>query len=268
MKSNTKDKHAPILTWLIITLLAVGLGVGLQKHLLEKEQNEIQAKQVHQLMLDIQTISSRSPVMGACVLMGLVSDSIKQRLDGLIPANDPRLQQEFVSVLQEYHADIAVVEDTTGLVVGYLNNNSAYSSLGVNVSYRPYWQQAIKGIANVYPAIGVADELRGLYIAAPVRRTMSNQSPVIGVYTVRVSATLLDEKLKTQTSPVLLVSPDGVVFASNRPEWILKLAAPITEQQRQQLIAGKQFKNLFRDSVPALLPFTLNKKSITFEGKQ
>lgn len=91
--------------------------------------------------------------MGACVLMGLVSDSIKQRLDGLIPANDPRLQQEFVSVLQEYHADIAVVEDTTGLVVGYLNNNSAYSSLGVNVSYRPTGQRAIKGIANVYPAV-------------------------------------------------------------------------------------------------------------------
>ena len=267
MKSDRDDKHAPILTWLIITLLAVGLGVGLQKHLLEKGQKEIQAKQVHQLMLDIQTISSRSPVMGASVLMGLVSDSIKQRLDGLIPANDPRLQQEFVSVLQEYHADIAVVEDLTGLVVGYFNSNSTYSSLGVNVSYRPYWQRAIKGIPNVYPAIGVADELRGLYIAAPVRRSMSNKSPVIGVYTVRVSATLLDEKLKTQTSPALLVSPDGVVFASNRPEWILKLAAPLTEPQRQRLVAEKQFKNLFRDSVPALLPFTLNKKSITFEGK-
>ena len=193
MKSNTKDKHAPILTWLIITLFGGGVRCRSAKASAGKEQNEIQAKQVHQLMLDIQTISSRSPVMGACVLMGLVSDSIKQRLDGLIHSNDPRLQQEFVSVLQEYHADIAVVEDTTGLVVGYLNNNSAYSSLGVNVSYRPYWQQAIKGIANVYPAIGVADELRGLYIAAPVRRTMSNQSPVIGVYTVRVSATLLDE---------------------------------------------------------------------------
>lgn len=75
------------------------LGVGLQKHLLEQQQLETQSKRVHQIVLDIQTISSRSPVMGACVLMGLVSDSIKQRLDGLIPANDPRLQQEFVSVL-------------------------------------------------------------------------------------------------------------------------------------------------------------------------
>nr|WP_321272201.1 response regulator [uncultured Tolumonas sp.] len=268
MKSDMEEKRAPILIWLIITLLAVGFGVGLQKHLLEKEQYETQAKQVHQVMLDIQTISSRSPVMGASVLMGLISDSIKQRLDNQIPANDPRLKQEFVSVLQEYNADIAVVEDSTGLVVGYFNNNSAYSSLGVNVSYRPYWQRAIKGISNVYPAIGVADELRGLYIAAPVHRNMSNKSPVIGVYTVRVSAMLLDEKLKIQSSPALLVSPDGVVFASNRPEWILKLASPISETQRQRLVAEKQFKNLFRDSIPALLPFTLDKDKLTFEGKQ
>lgn len=60
MKSDMEEKRAPILIWLVITFLAVGLGVGLQKHLLEQQQLETQSKRVHQIVLDIQTISSRS----------------------------------------------------------------------------------------------------------------------------------------------------------------------------------------------------------------
>lgn len=263
----TEEKGTSILVWLFITLLMVVLGVGAQKNYVENKQREELTKQVHQLTLDVHAISSHSPVMGASVLMGLISDSIKQRLDHQIPADAPRLHQEFTSMLQEYDANIAVVIDNTGVVVGYWNTNPAYSSLGLNVSFRPYWQRAMRGVASVYPALGTADELRGLYIAAPVHRSIVSHSPVIGVYTIRINADLLDEKLRTIPSPALLISPDGVVFSANRPEWILKLTAPLSPQQRARLNASRQFQNLFRNTMPALLPFQLHAKTTLFEGK-
>ena len=53
-------------------------------------------------------------------------------------------------------------------------------STGVNLAYRPYFQQAIQGGISVYAAIGGNTHVRGLYYAAPLYDSDSPSGAIIG----------------------------------------------------------------------------------------
>ncbi len=261
-------KNRAFYLWFIFTLLVVGFGLYIQNQMANNTHRTILTKQVQQRSLDIYSFSNKGAIMGAAIQMGLTSDSVKQRIDGTIPPDDHHLKIELESIIQEYNADSAFIVDRHGLVIGSRNRDPKINSFGVSVKYRPYWKRGISGVSNIYPGISTVDYERGLFFATPIFQQQNKQSPVIGVFVIRINASELDRELSAETQPAALTSPDGFIFASNQSDWIGKLSEPVSQAQQQRLIDNQQFAGLFTKIMPSALPFQLNNDRIDLDGKK
>lgn len=113
---------------------------------------------------------------------------------------------------------------------------------GKNYAFRPYFTEATRGRECVYPALGVTTNVRGLYFSAAVRTT-PHSSPV-GVMVLKAEFDALDALLAGTERPVALVSPDGIVLAASRPDWLYRSVAPLTPARREALRASRQFADM------------------------
>lgn len=85
---------------------------------------------------------------------------------------------------------------------------------------------------------------------------------------IRMNAEKLDEILRTYPHPLMIVSEQGVVFASNRPEWIMKLSRNLSPTEMTRLRAEKQFGAKITDlkSIQSL-PFSLEGTTTQVDDK-
>jgi signal transduction histidine kinase/DNA-binding response OmpR family regulator/HPt (histidine-containing phosphotransfer) domain-containing protein len=257
------------LIWLLIALICASLIVMVMRVLIGQEQRSKLQLDAARETIELQSISSNGTLMGGAMLMGMAETGVKRMLRGEVSPNDPATKEELRGVLELSGADEALVLSPDGMTVAYLNREGRSPGLGHSLRGRPYWQRGMNGIPSVYPAIGINTGLRGLYFAAPVYRDHAIQSPVIGVYALKLGVDKLDQALSADEHPALLLSPTGLVFAANRPEWLLHQAFPLTAQQHQALIDSKQFSSLFSvdKPLPPNLPFDLSGKSVIIDGK-
>ena len=114
------------------------------------------------------------------------------------------------------------VLDIKGDVVAASNFQNPSSFIGGNFSFRPYFQQAIKGQNSTYYALGVRSKERGIFFSSPVYV----DEKIIGVAAVKVDISRFEqdtEWLSGQHSTKFMVyGPDNVIFMSNHPFWRLK----------------------------------------------
>ncbi|WP_051319232.1 PAS domain S-box protein [Chitinimonas koreensis] len=257
-----------ILGWFAAAVLCAALALVLQWRLARSEHQLSLQNEARRLTVVMESESTNGTVMGGATLMGLVENSVKQLLFGTLSSDDPEILGDFQGLLDQYLADNVFVLSADGTTLAYLNNEGQSPGIGRNLSHRPYWRRAINGQANVYPAIGSNSNERGIYYAAPIRTDVNNYSLPIGVYVIKINAGKIDDLLSQYADPAMLVSPDGVVFAANRPDWILKLSAPISAEQRSRMAAGGQFGKLFDKALPGRLPVRLDGAFTEFGGKR
>jgi PAS domain S-box-containing protein len=137
-------------------------------------------------------------------------------------------------------AGIIFVMDSEGTVILSSGHRSGIDITGRNFSYRPYYKRAMEGRSAVYPAVSVIDGLRGLFFAHPVYSPRDSARPA-GAVVVKQSLQHLDRKLNKLNFKSALISPDGVVFASNTVNMLYKTVYNISEDRRHQLRQSRQF---------------------------
>ncbi|MCU7960493.1 MAG: PAS domain S-box protein [gamma proteobacterium symbiont of Bathyaustriella thionipta] len=67
--------------------------------------------------------------------------------------------------MNRYKTENAFVVNSQGIIVAY-QSRSARLGVGLDVSFRPYFQRAIAGVSSVYAAVGLNSDVRGLYFSA------------------------------------------------------------------------------------------------------
>ncbi|MFT7007173.1 MAG: two-component system C4-dicarboxylate transport sensor histidine kinase DctB [Colwellia sp.] len=153
------------------------------------------------------------------------------------PNNDNRerlnlLLEEIGGVAQA--SDIYLM-DKTGLTLASSNWQSKNTFIGMDFSFRPYFQQAIKGQSARYYAVGLSSNKRGYYFTSPV----TTNGEVIGVIAVKISIDEIESQHKEAIGDIdynfLIVAPDDVVFISDKSEWRLKTIGSIGDKKAQQL---------------------------------
>ena len=72
---------------------------------------------------------------------------------------------------------------------------------------------------------------RGLYVAAPLSAGSTPVTAVLGVVLSKMSFAGIVALLARSGAPMLLLSPQGVAFASTRPEWQYAVAPPLTQSR-------------------------------------
>ncbi len=125
-----------------------------------------------------------------------------------------------------------------GVVVMATNSEDDDSFLGKNYSFRPYFINALNGDDSVYFAEGVTSGKRGLYYSVPVYN--NNSKDVVGVLVIKNTEDDFVHYYIDRPGSVLL-SPNGVVFLSPDKEienWSL---FDLSEQEKSEIIAKKQF---------------------------
>ncbi len=138
-------------------------------------------------------------------------------------------------------ADVCYLMDRTGLTIASSNRNSQKSFVGKNYAFRPYFQEAMRGRSGIYLAKGVTSKERGIYVSYPFFGPEVNRvRPILGVAVAKATMDELGEYFRTYPY-VFLVSPEGIIFVSSKPEWVFRSIRDITPAEKTVLRDSKQF---------------------------
>ena len=142
------------------------------------------------------------------------------------------------------------IMDKEGTTIASSNRNTPKSFIGKNYSFRPYFKKAIKGNPCVYLALGVTSKKRGIYFSHPIKKN----NEIIGVTVIKFSVARLEQKFANLSGIAALGDLNGIVFATNRKEWLFKTlwAASDDEQILEEPAKNRQFGSVAPTSVGLL----------------
>lgn len=141
-----------------------------------------------------------------------------------------------------YGLGVCYLMDADGNTVASSNRRESDSFIGKNYAFRPYSRQALQGVPAVYMGLGVTSKKEGVYFSHSVC-TESSDHP-IGVVAVKTSIDDMEKEIgDIYEGTWMLTDPHGVVFASNRKNWLHHLLWKIPATQIAEIAASRQFGN-------------------------
>jgi PAS domain S-box-containing protein len=155
--------------------------------------------------------------------------------ESLLAAN--RILDHFRNTLE---ADVCYLMDNKGNTIASSNRNDPDSFVGQNFSFRPYFQLAIQGHHTSYLALGATSGKRGVYFSYPIYE-FAEESPA-GIVVIKGSIEMIERELGVNEEELVLVTdPRGVIFISNRQDWLYRTAWKISAEKIDEIRASRQF---------------------------
>lgn len=127
--------------------------------------------------------------------------------------------------------------DRDGLTIAASNWQSEKPFVGRNFSYRPYFQQAMKGHLGRYYALGTTSGKRGYYFAYPVLY----KREILGAVVIKVDLSNLEQQWRGRQEEVLVTDPEGVVFITTRPDWRYRSLNRLSPSDKERIDASRRY---------------------------
>lgn len=169
----------------------------------------------------------------------------------LLLHQDPARVAQVNDYLKDINARVGAfavyVLDPQGLVLASSNWQEPTSYVGQNYAFRPYFQQAVHGGIGHFYGIGVSTGEAGLFISQPLRQG----GRIIGVVAAKVSLDWIERSWSAPAvvEQIWVTDANGVVILSSIPGLKFTTLAPLSDAQRQQILAQRQF---LREPLPAV----------------
>lgn len=259
--------------WLVATIVLLAaavaglLAVQTARDLREGERLDHLETDAQRRSVEIMSQTLNGNLMGSVAMLGLINPDVKTEALGKLPANNPRVLPALESIGRSYDADGVFVVAENGIIASSWDN-AGKPSTNLNVKFRPYYQMAMQGMDNVYAAVSLARGDRSLYYSTPVFSETTNGTQAIGAVVARTGLLKVDNLLRDKADIALMLSPQGVVFASSRPEWIGHLAGTPSPERTRAIRSLKQFGNMFENKEPIILPVTVDTGRLVFENRR
>ena len=252
----------------ILLSLAVALGASEATRIaLEYNYKDVLANEAIRRATEVTGKTLNGDIMGSVANLGLVNHAMKAVALGKMDFQDPAVMDSVRAVGKLYQASGVFIVGSDGVIRSSWDSGGK-SSTGLDVKFRPYFQIAMQGSNNIYAAISLNTGQRALYFASPLYSDVSSSSPIIGAMVARLDLDRVDSVLKGWPGPALLFSPQEIVFASNRDEWLTQLAGERSPEQLQEIRALKQFGNTFDKGTPKILPFNIKNDIVSFNSRR
>jgi signal transduction histidine kinase/DNA-binding response OmpR family regulator/HPt (histidine-containing phosphotransfer) domain-containing protein len=263
------------MVFIIAVVFAAGWFVD-RDYTVQRESELAKALSYFASTLDAGTSNSRA--MGALTLMGaenhivqVLAAANEVETKGVSKGKGGNIQSDVHAALDLMRtmqfADDAFVVNHLGVIAAYSSHNNT-KGVGKDVSFRPYFQLAMKGVSSVYPAVGSNTNERGIYLTVPIRNAPIADAPAVGAITYKVSADALDRLLTVwKDGPAVLISPHGVIFGSNRMDWLYGVTGSLTRERLNVIRESRQYGKIFDQAQPVSLPFDISSKETEFEGQ-
>jgi two-component system, NtrC family, C4-dicarboxylate transport sensor histidine kinase DctB len=190
--------------------------------------------------LDLYEASLESALAKYDYLPGVVA--LRQEVVALLrsPAA-PGLQQSVNLYLSEVnteaHSAVLYVLDTRGLTLAASNWNEEASFVGMDLSYRPYFHDAVERGTGRFYGIGTTSGKPGFYYSQAIR----DHDEVIGVAVVKVSLDHVEQAWSGGSDIALVVDASGVVFLASDPEWKFKTFGPLQPAAAAAIEKSRQY---------------------------
>lgn len=253
-----------------VIAIAIGasyVAVEMSRVLREQEHLGLLAAKAERFGDEIVSRTLSGNLMGAVAALGQVDTGIIREVQGDLPVNSPGVLDVLERIGIAHGIEGVFVVAGNG-VIGSSWDTSGKRSTGLDVAIRPYFRMSMQGLESVYAAVSIARGDRSLYIAAPVFTYEKGAPYPIGAVVGRTNLRQVDTLLGDTFDVGLLLSPQGVVFASTNKDWIGSLAGPATPERITAIRNLKQFGNMFESREPGLLPISVEPGLRTFSDKR
>ncbi|MCW8902479.1 PDC sensor domain-containing protein, partial [Sedimenticola sp.] len=111
--------------------------------------------------------------------------------------------------------------------------------VGRNFSYRPYFQEAMKGRLGRYFALGSTSNKRGYYFAYPVR----DKEKIQGAVVMKIELIGFEESWSSFKEDFVVTDPDGVIFISTSDDWRYKSLYPLDNSVIERIHNSRRYGN-------------------------
>jgi two-component system C4-dicarboxylate transport sensor histidine kinase DctB len=164
------------------------------------------------------------------------------------PQAAPELARTVNAYLEAVNRDVGAgavdVIDAQGSVIAASNWNQPVSFVGTNVSYRPYFKDALAQGRGRFFGIGTNTGIPGLYFANAVHEgdtAGTTNDKALGAVAVKVSVDALESAWRTPGEAAIVVDSNGVIVISTEAEWKFTAMRAITPQQQHDIQASRQY---------------------------
>jgi two-component system C4-dicarboxylate transport sensor histidine kinase DctB len=250
---------------LAAALLAAIAAALIADMLLERERHALLRLALQRHAIEARALTLDGKLMGTVSLLGLVEPSLKEESRGERGPNGPEVQALLKGVAGLVQAQGMFVVDRHGLIQSSWDDTGKLAT-GLNVSFRPYFKTGMQGGDNVYAAVSLSRDSRALYFAAPIFPSTTRAASPVGVIVARTGMERVDRLLAGAADIALLVSPQGVVFASHGKQWQGWLSGPATPARLADIRALRQYGARFEEHQPASLPFAAGDRIVSVDG--
>ncbi|MGM0508673.1 MAG: diguanylate cyclase [Fusobacteriota bacterium] len=145
-----------------------------------------------------------------------------------------------------YSANTVYLMNNNGLVKASTTyGDSGKTFLKNRYNFRPYFKEAMKGKEYLYGAVGITSKERGFYFSVPVRKG----SRVIGVIVIKMDLDQLENVLYSESEKVMLLSPHGVIFASNENDLKFKVLKDKKYQEISEKVQSEVYADMLKDKM-------------------
>jgi two-component system sensor histidine kinase AauS len=129
------------------------------------------------------------------------------------------------------------VLDTTGRVQASSNWRDNDSYLGEDLSFRAYFQDAVRGLPGRFYGIGSTTGEPGYYLA----HGLEEHGKVIGVAVIKVRMEALEERWQRARLEAFVSDENGIIILSSDPARRLKSVRPLTPEIKERLARSLQY---------------------------
>ncbi|MEN0107007.1 MAG: histidine kinase dimerization/phospho-acceptor domain-containing protein [Pseudomonas sp.] len=266
------DHRVPVLIGVLLFSCIAGFSAS-ESYRLMVESRFRSAEQAlnREYATSLENVTLNGKGMGALLLAGSLNASVRTasletHIGHAKQFNTARPALQVIA--KRVGSNLVFVVDHEGTITSDWNSENL-QPIGVDVSYRPYFQQAIRGFASVYGGVDSVTGRLVYYVAAPVYLE-AGKGDVTGAVVGRFEADELQDFVVNDGKRIgLLISPQGVVFTSGRSDWRLKTAGVKSPAQLRGIAQSRQFGSYFDDprQVTAL-PFQLDDATVQIDNRR
>lgn len=224
---------------LLICLLLVALS-GFSAYRIAQRLGiaDLQATGLHRL--DLYATSLEREISKYAFLPGTLSlepDVLNLLADP--PAESATLRvNNYLEQLNERAGTLSIyVMNTQGRVLATSNWRRPDSYFGEELSFRPYFREALENGSGRFFGIGTTRGEPGYYLAS----ALTGSGGTLGVAVIKISLEQLEKSWTTVEAPVLVADENGVVILSAVPNWKFATLRPLDEVTRAAFDRTQQY---------------------------
>ncbi|MGE5472375.1 MAG: sensor histidine kinase [Bacteroidota bacterium] len=224
--------------FLLLLALAALSGFGTHRVVQQIGIADLQTTGLHRL--DLYTASLEREIGKYAFLPGTlglerdVVDLLRQPRDG----KRAQAVNAYLEQLNERAGTLSIyVIDATGHVVAASNWQRADSFVGEDLSFRPYFRDALDNGSGRIFGIGTTRGEPGYYLSS----RLSDEQQTLGVAVTKVSLEQLEKSWSTVEAPAMVTDENGVVILGSVADWKFTTLRPLDETTRRAFDQTQQY---------------------------